>query len=124
MFDSVDFAARQGQASDVSSGAHATSADPVPGRPGTPPPLPGVAVGGDYTPEQWPDEVWADDVRLMRARNDAWGTAFWSLRYSDGRVADPRHELACCADLTRGVAGGGPWFLVGGCAVVRERRGV
>ena len=26
----------------------------------------GIAYGGDYNPEQWPREVWADDVRLMR----------------------------------------------------------
>jgi beta-galactosidase len=26
----------------------------------------GIAYGGDYNPEQWPEEVWHDDVRLMR----------------------------------------------------------
>ncbi|WP_203416385.1 beta-galactosidase [Jiangella ureilytica] len=26
----------------------------------------GIAFGGDYNPEQWPEEVWADDVRLMK----------------------------------------------------------
>ena len=26
----------------------------------------GIAYGGDYNPEQWPEEVWAEDVRLMR----------------------------------------------------------
>ena len=25
-----------------------------------------IAFGGDYNPEQWPEEVWQDDVRLMR----------------------------------------------------------
>ncbi|MEU9063356.1 beta-galactosidase [Streptomyces sp. NPDC048430] len=25
-----------------------------------------VLFGGDYNPEQWPEEVWAEDVRLMR----------------------------------------------------------
>ncbi|WP_405375338.1 MULTISPECIES: beta-galactosidase [unclassified Microbacterium] len=30
------------------------------------PRLEGIAYGGDYNPEQWPREVWADDVRLMR----------------------------------------------------------
>lgn len=24
-----------------------------------------LLFGGDYNPEQWPEEVWADDVRLM-----------------------------------------------------------
>ncbi|MEU7823610.1 beta-galactosidase [Catellatospora sp. NPDC049133] len=27
---------------------------------------PGLAYGADYNPEQWPREVWRDDVRLMR----------------------------------------------------------
>lgn len=27
----------------------------------------GFAYGGDYNPEQWPEEVWADDMRLMKA---------------------------------------------------------
>ncbi|GAA1294609.1 beta-galactosidase [Planotetraspora silvatica] len=26
----------------------------------------GLAYGGDYNPEQWPEEVWQEDVRLMR----------------------------------------------------------
>ncbi|SDZ52162.1 beta-galactosidase [Saccharopolyspora shandongensis] len=25
-----------------------------------------IAYGGDYNPEQWPEEVWAEDVRLMK----------------------------------------------------------
>jgi beta-galactosidase len=29
-------------------------------------PLDKIAFGGDYNPEQWPREVWAEDVRLMR----------------------------------------------------------
>ncbi|MFD5319228.1 beta-galactosidase [Streptomyces sp. NPDC127098] len=28
--------------------------------------LQGLAYGGDYNPEQWPAEVWREDVRLMR----------------------------------------------------------
>ncbi|MFD3621994.1 beta-galactosidase [Streptomyces sp. NPDC058676] len=26
----------------------------------------GIAFGGDYNPEQWPEEVWAEDVALMK----------------------------------------------------------
>ncbi|MBX6385206.1 MAG: beta-galactosidase, partial [Microbispora sp.] len=26
----------------------------------------GLCYGGDYNPEQWPEEVWAEDVALMR----------------------------------------------------------
>ena len=25
-----------------------------------------VFYGGDYNPKQWPEEVWEEDVRLMR----------------------------------------------------------
>ncbi|MEU0744453.1 beta-galactosidase [Streptomyces sp. NPDC006134] len=32
----------------------------------TPAGLTGLAFGGDYNPEQWPEEVWQEDVRLMR----------------------------------------------------------
>ena len=31
-----------------------------------PPLFPSIRYGGDYNPEQWPEDVWADDVRLMR----------------------------------------------------------
>ena len=30
------------------------------------PRLDGLAYGGDYNPEQWPEEVWEQDVALMR----------------------------------------------------------
>ena len=29
----------------------------------------GLAYGGDYNPDQWPEEVWLEDVRLMREAN-------------------------------------------------------
>jgi beta-galactosidase len=29
--------------------------------------LQGLAYGGDYNPDQWPEEVWAEDIRLMQA---------------------------------------------------------
>ena len=28
--------------------------------------LQGLAFGGDYNPEQWPREVWDEDIELMR----------------------------------------------------------
>lgn len=28
-----------------------------------------IAFGGDYNPDQWPEEVWQEDVRLMQAAN-------------------------------------------------------
>jgi beta-galactosidase len=30
------------------------------------PTVPHILYGGDYNPEQWPEEVWSQDVRLMR----------------------------------------------------------
>ncbi|MBZ0308324.1 MAG: beta-galactosidase, partial [Anaerolineae bacterium] len=29
--------------------------------------LPGILYGGDYNPEQWPEDIWQEDVRLMQA---------------------------------------------------------
>lgn len=29
-------------------------------------PLSGLGYGGDYNPEQWPEELWAEDARLMQ----------------------------------------------------------
>ena len=34
-----------------------------------------ILFGGDYNPEQWPEEVWADDVRLIRVEVRAWRDA-------------------------------------------------
>ena len=28
--------------------------------------FPAVLHGGDYNPEQWPEDVWDEDVRLMQ----------------------------------------------------------
>ena len=28
--------------------------------------LPSICYGGDYNPEQWPEEVWHEDAQLMR----------------------------------------------------------
>ena len=28
--------------------------------------LPGIWYGGDYNPDQWAEEVWLEDVRLMK----------------------------------------------------------
>ena len=27
--------------------------------------IPHLIYGGDYNPEQWPEEIWAEDARLM-----------------------------------------------------------
>jgi len=51
--------------------------------------LPGVdhiCYGGDYNPEQWPEEVWAEDVRLM---NEA-GVNLVSLGIFSWALLEPR----------------------------------
>ncbi len=64
---------------------HETVLATVPPRPPAPPLVhlaEGLAYGGDYNPEQWPREVWDEDVRLMREAGVnlvnlgvfAWGT--------------------------------------------------
>jgi hypothetical protein len=57
-------------------------------------PTDGISYGGDYNPEQWPREVWDEDVRLMHEAGVnfvtlgvfAWGTA-------DGRRPGRRRPL-------------------------------
>src|SRR4051812_19726821 len=46
------------------------------------PRLDGLAYGGDYNPEQWPEEVWAEDVALMRQAGVnlvSLGVSSWAL---------------------------------------------
>lgn len=38
----------------------------VPGARGVIPRLPAIGFGGDWNPEQWPESVWDEDLRLMR----------------------------------------------------------
>ena len=28
-----------------------------------------IIFGGDYFPEQWPEEIWEEDIRLMKQAN-------------------------------------------------------
>ena len=30
------------------------------------PKLPAILYGGDYNPDQWPEEIWREDMRLFR----------------------------------------------------------
>ncbi|MFT3783313.1 MAG: beta-galactosidase [Nibricoccus sp.] len=47
---------------------------------------PGILYGGDYNPEQWPEEVWQEDVRLMREA----GVNFVSLAIFSWAKLEPR----------------------------------
>ena len=75
------------------------------------PKVPHVLYGGDYNPEQWPEEVWEEDIRLMReARVNlvTVGVFSWSmLEPEPGRfeldwldtVLDLLHENDIAVDL-------------------------
>ncbi|GAA1925239.1 beta-galactosidase [Streptomyces sodiiphilus] len=81
-----------------------------------------LAYGGDYNPEQWPPEVWQEDVRLMREAGVnlvtlgvfSWsriqprpGTWDWSLTDT---VLDLLHEHGIAVDLATPTAAPPPWF--------------
>jgi beta-galactosidase len=83
---------------------------------------PMLAFGGDYNPEQWPEETWDEDVRLMReARVNlvSVGIFSWSLlEPSEGvyefgwldRVLDLLHANGIRVDLANATASPPPWF--------------
>jgi beta-galactosidase len=82
----------------------------------------GFAFGGDYSPEQWPEEVWAEDLRLMKVAGVNLATVgifSWSLlepapgRYEFGwldRVLDGLAAHGVAADLATATASPPPWF--------------
>jgi beta-galactosidase len=86
------------------------------------PALTGFAYGGDYSPEQWPEEVWAEDVRLMKAAGvnlATVGVFSWAMlepapgRYDFGwldRVLDLLAAHGVAADLATATATPPPWF--------------
>ena len=81
-----------------------------------------LGYGADYNPEQWPREVWADDVRLMRAagvnivslgifswariqpRPDAWDFGWLD------EVMDLLHAGGIAVDLATATASPPPWL--------------
>lgn len=84
--------------------------------------LGGIAYGGDYNPEQWPREVWREDVRLMREAGVnlvtvgvfSWSriqprpdTYDWSLH---DEVLDLLHAGGIAVDLATPTAAPPPWF--------------
>ncbi|MFD5793590.1 beta-galactosidase [Streptomyces diastatochromogenes] len=85
--------------------------------------VPGLAYGGDYNPEQWPEEVWAEDVRLMREAGVnmvSVGIFSWALlEPSEGaydfsrmdRILDLLHENGIAADLATPTAAPPAWFF-------------
>ncbi|WP_371482663.1 beta-galactosidase [Kitasatospora sp. NBC_00315] len=84
--------------------------------------LDALAYGGDYNPEQWPEEVWPEDVRLMREAGVTMvsvGIFSWSLletergRYEFGwldRLLDLLHEAGIRVDLGTPTVVPPAWF--------------
>ncbi|KUL26593.1 beta-galactosidase [Streptomyces regalis] len=85
--------------------------------------VPGIAYGGDYNPEQWPEETWAEDMRLMREAGVTMvsvGIFSWALlEPAEGeydfslldRVLDLLHENGIAADLATPTAAPPAWFF-------------
>lgn len=92
-------------------------------RPAPPLRLPGIAYGGDYNPEQWPEEIWHEDMRLMREAGVTMvsvGIFSWALlepeegRYDFtrmDRLLDLLHENGIAADLATPTAAPPAWFF-------------
>ncbi len=85
-------------------------------------PADGVALGADYNPEQWPEQVWPDDVARMQEAGVTFATVgvfSWSLlepaqgRYTFGwpdRVLDLLHSGGIAVDLATATPSPPPWF--------------
>ncbi len=85
--------------------------------------VPGLAYGGDYNPEQWPEEVWAEDMRLMAEAGVTMvsvGIFSWALlEPKEGeydftlldRVLDMLYAHGIAADLATPTAAPPAWFF-------------
>lgn len=83
----------------------------------------GFALGGDYSPEQWPEEVWQEDVALMRragVNSVNLGVFSWGLlEVADGeydwgwldRAMDLLHENGIGVNLATPTAAPPMWLL-------------
>ncbi len=85
--------------------------------------LDSIAYGGDYNPEQWPEEVWHEDVRLMREAGVnlvSVGIFSWALlepregEHDFGwldRLLDLLHDNGIRVDLGTPTASPPAWFF-------------
>jgi beta-galactosidase len=84
----------------------------------------GLSYGGDYNPEQWPEEVWDDDVMLMREAGVnlvSVGVFSWArLEPREGEydfgwldtVLDKLHAGGIAVNLATPTASPPPWFTL------------
>lgn len=82
-----------------------------------------LAFGGDYNPDQWPEDVWNEDISLMRAAGVnlvTIGVFAWSIiepeagRYDFSwldRVIDTLHAGGIGVDLATATATPPPWLI-------------
>jgi len=87
------------------------------------PEIRGIAYGGDYTPEQWPREVWREDAALMREAGVnlvSVGIFAWALiETSEGvfdfawldELLDLLHDNGVSVDLGTPTASPPAWFF-------------
>jgi len=87
------------------------------------PRLDGIAYGGEYNPEQWPEDVWEQDVALMREAGVTLvsvGIFSWGMleprpgEYAFGwldKVLGLLHDAGIAVDLGTPTAAPPPWFL-------------
>jgi beta-galactosidase len=87
------------------------------------PAIDGIAYGGDYTPEQWPKEVWREDARLMREAGVnlvSIGIFAWALLEVDegefdfawlDELIDLLHANGIAVDLGTPTAAPPAWFF-------------
>lgn len=85
--------------------------------------LDGIAYGGDYNPEQWPREVWREDVRLMQEAGVnlvSIGIFSWALiEVREGEfdfawldeIISLLHEAGIAVDLGTPTASPPAWFF-------------
>jgi beta-galactosidase len=81
-----------------------------------------MAFGGDYSPEQWPEHVWADDVALMKSAGVNFvtlGVFAWARLQPRpgtfdgawlGRILDQLHAAGIRVDLATATASPPPWL--------------
>lgn len=84
--------------------------------------LGGIAFGGDYNPEQWPEEIWAEDARLMKEAGvnlATVGVFSWAHVQPEAgvfgfdwldRVLDLLHAHGVAVDLATMTASPPPWL--------------
>jgi beta-galactosidase len=94
----------------------------VPNTPRRWPRIDGIAFGGDYNPEQWPESTWREDAALMQQAGVSMvslGIFSWArIEPTEGSydfgwldtVMDLLHEHGVSVDLATATASPPPWF--------------